>query len=363
VHPGLRQYDPVQEHAQLTARQRWLQDAPAATSTTFAPLVQLLLAELESCGQAEGLRQPPRTLAGFTRWYLDVVQRLEAYLAGGDNHAPMTRTEVELMCRCALSAADLREAIDICQRFSSMLTPRAGSIRLEAAVDRASFRLDSLRGQASTAGSLVDITGLFAFLQLFQWLLGRELPLQQVRIGPICRQDVLPFLRLFRAPVLAGGEDYALDFDAAALGLPVVRAPGEFAAFFHSFPCAVFGSQAHSLPAQVSALLVAALRHGAPPPGQAQLAADLGLPLSTFRRRLQQGGSNYRSLREAALRNAACEALAQPERQISAIASSLGFADAGSFRRAFAQWFGVAPGTWRERALAPQAASGESNKH
>lgn len=342
----------VKQQTHQPVRKHGGPDTPATTSATFAPLVELLLAELESCGQAEGLRQPADSLAGFTRWYLDVVQRLEAHLAASDNHAPMARAEVELMCRCALSAGDLREAIGMCERFARMLHPRAGSIRLEIAADHASFRLDSLRGQASTAGSLVDITGLFAFLQLFQWLLGRELPLRQVRIGPIRRQDVLPFLRLFRAPVLAGGEDYALDFDAAALELPVVRAPSEFAAFFHSFPCAIFGAQAHSLPAQVSALLVAALRHGTSLPGQAQLAADLGLPLSTFRRRLQQGGSNYRGLREAALRTAACEALSQPDRQISAIAASLGFADAGTFRRAFAQWFGMAPGTWREWALA-----------
>ncbi|MDO8861223.1 helix-turn-helix domain-containing protein [Haliea sp. E1-2-M8] len=342
----------MKQQAQRRVRRGGEQDAPATTSATFAPLVELLLAELESCGQADGLRQPPLTLAGFTSWYLDVVQRLEAHLAGSDNHAPMARGEVELLCRCALSAADLREAILLCEHFARMLHPRAGRIRLEIARGRASFRLDSLRGQASTAGSLVDITGLFAFLQLFQWLLGRELPLRQVRIGPIRRQDVLPFLRLFRAPVLAGGEDYALDFDAAALSLPVVRAPSEFAAFFHSFPCAVFGARAHSVPAQVSALLAAALRHGAPLPSQVQLAADLGLPLSTFRRRLQQGGSNYRSLREAALRNGACAALSQPDRQISDIAASLGFADAGTFRRAFAQWFGMAPGAWREQALA-----------
>lgn len=359
THPDLQVPKAVKQHHRQPDRKHGGQDTPATTSAIFAPLVELLRAELEACGQVEGLRQPPHTLAGFTRWYLEVVQRLEAHLAEGDNHAPMARAEVELMCRCALSATDLREAIGICEGFARMLHPRAGSIRLVTTADRASFRLDSLRGQASTAGSLVDITGLFAFLQLFQWLLGRELPLQQVRIGPIRRQDVLPFLRLFRAPVLAGGEDYALDFGAAALGLPVVRAPSEFAAFFHSFPCAVFGAHAYSLPAQVSALLVAALRHGAPLPGQAQLAADLGMPLSTFRRRLQQGGSNYRSLREAALRTAACEALTQPDRQISAIAASLGFADAGSFRRAFAQWFGMAPGTWRERALTAPAESGK----
>ncbi len=336
---------------------------PEAPGSAFAPLVELLLAELEACGQADGLRQPPRTLAAFTRWYLDVVQRLDAYLAGGDDHAPMARGEVELMCRCALSAADLREVIAICERFADMLQPRAGRIRLESAAGRASFRLDSLRGQPSTAGSLVDITGLFAFLQLFQWLLGRELPLEQVRIGPIRRQDVLPFLRLFRAPVLAGGEDYALDFAAAALELPVVRSPSEFPEFFHSFPCAVFGVRGHSLPGQVAALLSAALRHGAPLPSQGQLAEELGLPLSTFRRRLRQGGSNYRALREAALRNAACEALAQPDRLIGDIAAGLGFADAASFTRAFGQWFGVPPGAWRDQFPEVDPVRDSKNKH
>ncbi len=336
---------------------------PDVPSATFGPLVELLLAELEACGQADGLRQPPRSLAAFTRWYLDVVQRLDAYLAGGDDHAPMARAEVELMCRCALSAADLREVIGICGRFANMLQPRAGRIRLESAAGRASFRLDSLRSRPSTAGSLVDITGLFAFLQLFQWLLGRELPLHQVRIGPIRRQDVLPFLRLFGAPVLAGGEDYALDFAAAALDLPVVRTPGEFAAFFHSFPCAVFGARGHSLPAQVSALLAAALRHGAPMPSQTQLAEDLGLPLTTFRRRLRQRGSGFRELREVALRNGACEALAQRDLRIHDIAASLGFADAGTFSRAFGQWFGMSPGKWREQDPAPDPVPDGENKH
>ncbi len=353
----------MKQQAHGRASRRREADAPATTNATFAPLVDLLLAELESCGLAEGLRQPPLTLAGFTHWYLDVVQRLDAHLAGGDKHAPMARGEVELMCRCALSAKDLGEAIQICEHFALMLHPRAGRIRLQSAAGLSSFRLDSLRGQTSTAGSLVDITGLFAFLQLFQWLLGRELPLQQVRIGPIRRQDVLPFLRLFRAPVLAGGEDYALDFAATAMALPVVRAPCEFPAFFHSFPCAVFGARAYSLPAQVSALLAAALRHGGALPSQVQLAADLGLPLSTFRRRLQQGGSSFRALREAALRHGACEALMRQDRGIGDIAASLGFTDAGTFRRAFMQWFGMPPGVWRERALAASAGPGKRNKH
>ena len=105
------------------------------------------------------------------------------------------------MCRCTLSARTLREAIELCGRYCAMLHPRAGRLSLERDCSLASVQLDSLRPETTTASSLADITGLFAFRQLFQWLVGADLRLRQVRIGPIERDDVLPFLLLFGAPV------------------------------------------------------------------------------------------------------------------------------------------------------------------
>ncbi|PLW82755.1 AraC family transcriptional regulator [Kineobactrum sediminis] len=321
--------------------------APVSAPGIFAPLVELLCNELRACGASVPQRPPAGDAMAFTRWYLLVVQQLEMHVAGDDAHPPMTRGEVELMCRCALSAGTLEEAIVLCARFAGMLHPRAGSIRLKCHEGRASFRLDSLRGRVSGASSLVDITGLFAFRQLLEWLVGRNLPLVQAHIGPIRRNDVLPFLRLFGAPVLAGGDDYALDFELPALAWPVVRTPDEFDLFFRSFPCAIFRVEQHYLPDQVSALLAAALRQSVPLPTQTELAAGLGLSLATFRRRLAQANTGMRQLRKAVLRDAACDWLEQGELGIADIASRLGFADGGSFRRAFHQWLGVAPGTWQ----------------
>ncbi|HEY7775645.1 MAG TPA: helix-turn-helix domain-containing protein [Kineobactrum sp.] len=321
--------------------------APVFAPGLFTPLVELLCNELHACGAVVPPRPPPGDAAAFTRWYLQVVQQLEMHVAGDDAHPPMTRGEVELMCRCAMSAWTLEEAIVLCARFAEMLHPRAGAIRLQCEEGRASFRLDSLRGHVSGASSLVDITGLFAFRQLLEWLVGRNLPLVQVHIGPIRRNDVLPFLRLFGAPVLSGGDDYALEFEFSALAWPVVRTSDEFSFFFSNFPCAVFGVEQHHLPDQVSALLAAALRQSASLPTQAELAAGLGLSLPTFRRRLAQANTGVRQLRKAILRDTACEWLQQGELGIADIAARLGFADGGSFRRAFHQWLGVAPGSWQ----------------
>lgn len=319
-----------------------------AVAAAIGPLVDLLRRELELADLGlPGVE--PTSIRAFTLWYLQAVQLLDARCAEEDQHPAMARGEVELMCRCALSARSLEEAMRLCARFCEMLSPRAGRIDLQVRQNVASFRLDSLRKNPSTASSLVDITGLFAFRQLFQWLVGVDLRLLQVSIGPVEREDVLPFLRLFRAPVLAGGDCYAMDFPAEALRLPVVRASGEFNEFFTVFPCAVFEDTRRSLPAQVVSLLSASLRQGAGMPTQEQLATALGLSLSTFRRRLSRSGTSFRELRESCLQDKAKHWLDHTDMKIADISARLGFSDAGAFRRAFGQWTGKAPTEWRDR--------------
>jgi AraC-like DNA-binding protein len=319
-----------------------------AVIETIGPLVQLLRRELAAAGITPKGREPD-SIRAFTLWYLECVQLLETHCASEEEHAGMTRAEVEMLCRCAMSSSHLEEAMAICSRFCQMLHPRAGRTDLTVNRGVASFRLDSLRGHTTTASSLVDITGLFAFRQLFQWLVGVELQLLQVSIGPVERDDLLPFLKLFKAPVLTGGASYALDFPAAALRLPVVRTPREFEDFFAVFPCAVFEDTRRDLADQVASLLTASLQRGQGAPTQAQLAGTLGLPLSTFRRRLAQSGTSFRALRASCLQETARYYLQRTDLAVGEIANRLGFSDPGAFRRAFREWTGTAPGDWRRQ--------------
>lgn len=316
---------------------------------TFEPLMQLLAHELALAG----IRYPRpsgSSLESFTLFYLEVVQLLEAQVAGSSDQAPMARAEVELLCRCTLAATDLAEAIELCRRFCAMLMPRAGQLRLRVHGDSASFYLDSLRPETSSASNLVDITGLFAFRQLFQWLVGVDLPLRRVGIGTIDRDDVLAFLPLFRAPVLSGGKRYSLEFAKSALDLPVVRERNEFPAFFAVFPCGVFDKAADELPQQVAALLYAAARQGGGIPTQREVAASLDIPFSTFRRRLADKGAAYSQLRENVLHDIARELLARRDPTVNDIAAHLGYSDAAAFRRAFIRWQGESPSAWRQSA-------------
>lgn len=313
----------------------------------FEPLIHLLQKELDSCGQTAPTLRAQATPQEFTHWFLAVIRRLDAHVASEQDYPPMARDELEFICRCALTGATLEDAVQLCVRYLDTHTPRGGRLQLLNNGKEAQVVLDTLRKQPSSARSFLDIIGIFAFHQLFQWLTDRILPLHQVRIGPVPRDDVLPFLKLFRAPVLAGGKDYSISFDARALAWPVVRTSRQFNSFFALWPCNVFTTRQTALSQQVQTLLAAALRSGEAQPTQEELATDLGMSLSTFRRTLQNEGQSYRKLREDVSREVAAELLQRHNLSVGAIATQLGFSDAGAFRRAFKKWHRQSPTDWR----------------
>ncbi|MDX1734530.1 MAG: helix-turn-helix transcriptional regulator, partial [Halioglobus sp.] len=221
----------------------------------------------------------------------------------------------------------------------------AGDIVLKRCGDRCRFTLDARRSQHTMMASLVDISGLFAFQQLFQWLTAGRAVASRVGIGAISRDDLLPFIQLFNAPVLAEGSVTYLEYDVAQLEVPVVASVGEFTEFFAYFPCAVF-EVANTDPArQTAALIRAAVQQCQPVPSQPQIAASLGYPLTTFRRRLAQEGTSFREIRDHCLQEAA-EDLLHRRVSIAQTALQLGFQDSDTFRKAFRRWTGMTPSLW-----------------
>ena len=313
----------------------------------FVPLIEMLRDELE----AEGIEVPPGSDAvsseQFSRWYLETVQLLEANLADLGGRLPMARKEVELMCRCALSAATLGQAIELIQAFARMIPPRGGVMDLIHRDGKARFTLDSQRPEQTAASSLVDIAGLFAFKQLFQWLTGGRAQVTRVGIGAMQRHEVLPFLRLFNTPVLAEGSLLYLEYESGVMDAPVVVTSGDFDRFFQLFPCGIFDALHNPLVEQVAMLISAAINQALPLPKQTEIAQALGYPLSTFRRQLRNQGVSYREIRDQTLHTIAKEMLAQERITIAQIALRLGFRDGHTFRKAFYRWEGVSPTAWR----------------
>lgn len=313
-----------------------------------------LLSELTRSGAPPADRdaQPPRpatTPGDFVALYRDAIERLEARVARGDGHPPMRKREVDLMCRCLLSCATLADAIRCAAEFCEMLQPRAGHLTLAVRDGRALFRMDSLRRTRSPAACLVDLTGLFCYLQLFGWLIGQPLRPTDVWLGHPRRDDAMPLLGLFNAPVEVGRKTYGFAFDAARLACRVIRQPAELDAFLVDFPFRLIDAAPAvvSWTQQVRGFLDAALAHEQALPALAELAAWLGVSEATLRRRLMAEHTGYHALKEQCLAEAAQRCLRESDWPVARVAAYLGFGGEEAFRRAFVRWTGVAPSRFR----------------
>lgn len=76
-------------------------------------------------------------------------------------------------------------------------------------------------------------------------------------------------------------------------------------------------------------------------------ARYFGLHSRAFRRQLQSEGSSFRRIRDEVQFDAACQMLRYTRTAACEVASTLGFADASAFTRAFARQAGVSPSRWR----------------
>jgi AraC-like DNA-binding protein len=282
------------------------------------------------------------------------IEHLEAQVARNDGHPPMRKEEVDLMCRCLLSCATLEHAIRCAASFCHMLHPRAGELRLAVREREALFEMDSLRRTRSTAASLVDLTGLFCYLQLFSWLIGQPLRPRRVWLAHARRHDVLPLLGLFDAPVAVGEKAYGFAFDATLLAHPVVRRPLELDAFLADFPFQLIDAAPTvvSWSQKVRALLDAAIAREHALPSLPELAAWFGISEPTLRRRLASEGVSYLALRERCLHEAAERCLRDTDWTVARVASHLGFGGEEAFRRAFLRWTGHAPSHYRRQVRA-----------
>jgi AraC-like DNA-binding protein len=84
-------------------------------------------------------------------------------------------------------------------------------------------------------------------------------------------------------------------------------------------------------------------------PVAADVAAEIGLSLRTFHRRLAEQGMSYQSIVDDIRRSLATELLENTHLSIDRVAERVGFADATSFRKAFKKWTDRSPSDFRHR--------------
>lgn len=266
--------------------------------------------------------------------------------------APLRPGTFEFMCRSAVGAPVLGDALERAARFLGLVLPELRvSVRREAA--RAELVIAEARPIRRRAG---DPARVFAFEWLLRlvhalacWLAGRSLALDSVRFPYPRPAHAADYGLIYTEHSSFGGGDLVAAFDGALLDLPVRRDEAELAAFLDGAPgrITMLYRRDRELARALRALLADALPRAV---GLEEAARELNLSSRTLHRRLEDEGLNFRGIKDCLRRDLALSRLARPGESVARIAADLGYSEPSAFFRAFQGWTGEAPSAWRRKA-------------
>lgn len=302
---------------------------------------------------AEGIPLPALLLGGagdrlsaplFGQLWYRLARRFDdEFFALGPR--PLPAGSFAFLCQSARLQPTLGDAL---RHSADFLRLTLGvDLRLQRDGERATLRLAS----GSLPGSFASFTLWLILHGLACWLVGRRLPLEEIRLTAQApgAELLADYQQRFGPGLCFGSDDDCLVLDAALLALPIRRTATDARRFIAAAPgnLLVHYRDDASLIARIRALL----RSRAPEdwPDAVRLAADLGLSPATLRRQLAASGQSYQRLKDERRCRLACRQLDQGALPLDELALRLGFADPRSFQRAFRRWTGLSPLGYRQR--------------
>lgn len=253
-----------------------------------------------------------------------------------------------LMAPLVAHAPTMRRALELVVQFQPLLLEGL-RLRLSEGAGVAQLRCH-IEQHVITQRSLPElvVAGLVRMLQSFGCA--------RHEIREVCFEHTRPAYYPSYTLAFAGAERFAMpftgvEFTAVALDRPHLNRHSEL----HSL---VLGQAEHHLRRLSRPLSyterVRALMAGGPGsqlPSMLAAARELGISARTLRRHLEQEGTSFRELTQAALHDLARVRLRDPAMTLQAIAHELGFSDATAFHRAFRRWSKLTPAEYRDAFL------------
>ncbi|MGF6781788.1 AraC family transcriptional regulator [Paraburkholderia sp. GAS334] len=220
------------------------------------------------------------------------------------------------------------------------------------------FRLESRREGALCCVELVPdpdgpgfgILGRELMLKLAHgvasWLIGEKIPLSGVEFD--CRRPprASDYLYLFPGPVQFGCARTLMTFDATYLDMAIRQRKPDLKKFLARAPEDwIFVSLAEQMVSNRTRQYIAACLPTIP--AIEAVARHLHYSVRTLCRRLVAEGTTFQAIKDEVRRDIAIQRLTGSADAIASIAYDIGFGNTTAFHRAFRQWTGSTPKTYR----------------
>jgi AraC-like DNA-binding protein len=315
-------------------------DALRSRGIAVAPL-------LVAAGIAPALLDTPDARVrsdSFSRLSASIAAALDDELFGQDSRR-LKVGSFAMLAHALIACGTLRDVLICMARyFNLLLDDFHCGLEEQGKQARLTIRLTARDGRPRVFG--------FETLLMMQhglacWLVGRRIP---VTAASFCYPEPpnrAEYQAMYSEQLLFGQEATALCFDSALLALPVIRRADAVAAFLEHAPgnLVLKYKNADGMAARVRSRL-RAMGTGKWPDLK-RLSTSLHMTPATLRRRLDDEGTSYQSIKDQLRCDMAVELLCHSSRSVADIAGMVGFAEPSAFQRAFKKWTGVRPGLYR----------------
>jgi AraC-like DNA-binding protein len=247
----------------------------------------------------------------------------------------------ELLCRCVINAEKLSGVIGLAEQFpTGGLCPRLRHENRD--------NLISIYSDSDSHGFAFPILQMAAYLKLFSWLIGTQIPVLKLQLRTPERDSISSLVEsIFNCNVSVGQQQSALAFEGSWLQRPVIRTYVDLRSILGLPSLALIPWPSPiSVKLRVAQLITKTISRHGQAPTLGEVASLLGRSYSTLRRQLQQEGTSFQAIKDEWRLQRATELL-QSEKPLADIASILGFESNSVFSRAFKSWTGIAPSIFR----------------
>jgi AraC-like DNA-binding protein len=251
-----------------------------------------------------------------------------------------------LMAKQAVHCKSLRSVYNHISQFYNLVTT-AFRLELSATLETATFSL-TLSDRSKDPNHTFREFLLLLWHRFPSWLIGQRIPLKEVHMDFPKPAHYAEYRLIYPCDVKFDQEKCRIIFDARYLTTPVVQTTSSLTDHLQRAPLDWFKRQAYfdTYTRKAIDYLEGANEIGST--NIEKLADELHLTSRTLRRKLIKEDTSFQKLKDDIRRDKAIHLLNQPAVPISQIARELGFSEPSAFTRAFKQWTGISPRTYRK---------------
>ena len=244
-----------------------------------------------------------------------------------------------------VSAATLRQALAVNEKYQA-LTQQLGKTHLAVSKHKATITWRPYVDDPERMRHVTEavFAGYAVFGRWLTWLYDKEIAAMRFRHARPAHADLCD--SLFSCETQYDERLDIMELDPALADMPLPQSNPDLLAIM----CARLDKALAELDRPVSAqagtfqCIQSMLSAGAP--SLESVAKALGFSERTLRRRLSQEGTSFRSVLEAARKDACDVYIRERKKSIAEIAQALGYSEQSAFTRAFKKWYGRPPSAY-----------------